>query len=327
MTRAEDLAELGLDDSDEIDDRTICKACFRLAKERHPDKGGNEEAFQRLSNARERLINDAYAEEADERKGEEASPEEEHDYEEEEDYWYGENYNFFRRAWEYGFDDDEQEEEYDDYYTNWHEATAAARARQRRENLKAGYDYRDHRASEEDEKCMFCGVNQPITEESAIRNGLNWEEFCAHPEGYKTCWICKDNHISVMTKNMALQKFAKKLDFTATSKRTGVEHHPVFWFLKLNGRSFHHQPVTEYSPVPPRNSEYFWYPDLEMEALSFGWKPRGQKKEEVPWIRKDVSDETAIVARTRQSQSSTPKKKKATSKVVTPEKKKRRKKR
>ena len=92
--------------------------------------------------------------------------------------------------------------------------------------------------------------------------------------------------------------------------------------LKFNDKSFHHQPKTEYCAGPTRNSEYYWYPDLEMEALSLGWKPRGDKKKDVPWVRKDLSDETELVA---QKPPSKPEKKKHVSNVVTPEKRKRRK--
>lgn len=316
-SRAEDLAELGLADDDSVDERVIRKKYLRLSRSRHPDKGGTKESFQRLVNAYEsyeRLRSGAYAADAS---TEEQEYQEDDSYEYEEDYWYGEHYNFFGRAWEYGFED---ESDYEDYFENWHREKAKARAKQRREELKRGYDYRDRKASPEDEKCMFCGVNQPITEEQAEAHDLNWEEYSAHPEGYKTCWVCKDQHVSVMTKKMACMKFAKKLDFTTRSSRTGGEYHPVFWFLKLDGRSFHHQPVTEYCEGPTLNSEYYWYPDLEMEALSLGWKPRGEKKNEVPWVRKDLSDNRSVV-----QAPSTPKKHKAKgptkkSKVVTPEK-------
>ncbi len=96
---------------------------------------------------------------------------------------------------------------------------------------------------------------------------------------------------------MALKKFAKKLDFKLRSTRTGREYYPVFFFLKLDEKSFHHQPVTNLIDGPTRNTEYFWYPDLEDRALAEGWIPRGKKEDEVPWVRKDLSYERAVVAK------------------------------
>jgi hypothetical protein len=57
-------------------------------------------------------------------------------------------------------------------------------------------------------------------------SGLNWKKYTTHPEGYKTCWNCKNNHVSVTSKSMALKKFAKKLDFKRKSTRTGIETIP-----------------------------------------------------------------------------------------------------
>lgn len=50
-------------------------------------------------------------------------------------------------------------------------------------------------------KCMFCGLNTPISQDTAAEdNGLNWEEYSAHPGGFLiTCWDCKNNHVSVMS--------------------------------------------------------------------------------------------------------------------------------
>jgi len=65
----------------------------------------------------------------------------------------------------------------------------------------------------------------------------------------------------------------------------GGLYHPVFWFLKLHEKTFHYQPNIGRLTL---NSQYFWYPDLEEEALERGWKPRGKDKLLVPWKRKDV---------------------------------------
>jgi hypothetical protein len=129
---------------------------------------------------------------------------------------------------------------------------------------------------------------------------------------------------------MALKKFAKKLDFKWKSTRTGVEYHPVFFFLKLDGKSFHHQPVTNLTDGVTRNTEYFWYPDLEDRAVTEGWKPRGKRKDEVPWARKDVSCGRAVIAKkqkpkkrkqnTNSSAGKTPRKLVRKAAPVTPEK-------
>lgn len=321
MTKAEDLAELGLADNEDVDERTIRKAYLRLSRSRHPDKGGTKESFQLLVNAYERLRSDTYAANVEEKEEDQGGGCGGGGGEYDEGFWYDAHHDFFQRAWEYGWADDAPE--FENYHENWHES-AKERARRRREDIRAGYDWRDRKAKASDEKCMFCGVNAPITKRKAKAEGLNWEEYSAHPDGLKTCWVCKDKHISVMTENMAIKKFGKKLDYMVTSSRTGTEYRPVFWFLKCKGRSFHHQPKTNYCEVPTRNSEYYWYPDLETEALSLGWKPRGKQKEEVPWTRKDKS--SALVAHMKPSP--TPKKRKAQDNrkmkaIVTPEKKQR----
>ena len=98
-------------------------------------------------------------------------------------------------------------------------------------------------------------------------------------DGYRrhnSCWNCKTTHKSMCTENMARKKFAKKLDDA------------VFVSLRMDGRTFHHQPVTNMTNESTRNSEYFWYPDLEREALARGWNPRGEMKNNVPWRRKDL---------------------------------------
>ena len=52
--------------------------------------------------------------------------------------------------------------------------------------------------------------------------------------------------------------------------------------------TFTAQPTTGLCEMT-RTSEYFWYPDLEKAALAAGWiwKPRGKKKESVPWWPKN----------------------------------------
>jgi hypothetical protein len=134
---------------------------------------------------------------------------------------------------------------------------------------------------------MFCSINRAIRKRSAERNGIAWYEYSAHPEGYKTCWVCKDKHASVMTEAMACRYFGHVLEFKI--KSTGNEYRPDFWDLKCDNKSFHHQSKTDYCEDNTRNRQFCWYPDLDAAALDHGWKPRGKKKLEVPWTRKDLS--------------------------------------
>jgi hypothetical protein len=106
-----------------------------------------------------------------------------------------------------------------------------------------------------------------------------------------------------MTKAMALKKFAKKLDFKVESARSGREYHPVFFFLKLEGKSFHHRPPVKKAnrSGATRNTEFFWYPDLVDRALAEGWTPR-EERDKVPWVRKDTSiayERAMVLAKTQ----------------------------
>lgn len=115
--------------------------------------------------------------------------------------------------------------------------------------------------------CTFCNTNAAITEESAKKNGMNWEEYAGYLEvangRYATCFACKKVHTSVMTEAMAKKKFAKKLaneDFEAL----------------FEGKRFTAQPIC--AGVITRKSVYYWTPDLEKEALERGWKKRNSAK-------------------------------------------------
>jgi curved DNA-binding protein CbpA len=309
MTRAEDLMVLEL--SEGVTPQEIRQKYKHLARRDHPDKGGSKEAFQRLSGAYERLsrpVDESSESEAYEDQSPASNSYSANDQDDfRSNFWYSHFYHFFQRRWNSGYEHDgdqssgygdADDDDNDDHFDHWQEATRKAYARERQENLKRGYDYRDHDVSECGKVCMFCGLHAPISEESAKASGLNWEEYTAHPDGYKTCWDCKNNHISVMSQSMALKKFAKKLDFKLESARTGREYYPVFFFLKLDQKSFHHQPVTRLTDGPTRNTEYFWYPDLVDRALAEGWTPR-EEKDEVPWVRKDtgIAYERAVVAK------------------------------
>ena len=290
------------DGANNVKETKIRRAYLRLAEQRHPDKsGGSKESFQRLVDAYERLTSrNAYArtsvaaasgpaasfptvDEQQEDDGE--GPYYYEDYDDsndgQRDYWYVQHYNFFQRASQTHRSSSSDEDDFDAFFENWHKA--------RRREYARGIDKRDRRRSNDSQcdVCMFCGVNEAIRKDDALENGLNWEEYCAHPYNYKTCWGCKNSHKSVMTEKMACHRFAKKL-----SGRTGNDR-PVFSVLKSHHKSFHHQPVVKGHEGPILNNEYYWYPDLEEKALELGWKPRRKKNNaEVPWQRKDIRNTT-----------------------------------
>ena len=179
---------------------------------------------------------------------------------------------------DYDYDDDNDNDyEYDD------DLIGTLNPRDQKSTEYHQQDYRDVkvRVNAFTVMCMFCGVNPAIIREEAIRNGLDWDEYVnsIRVDGYRrhnSCWNCKTTHKSMCTENMARKKFAKKLDDA------------VFVSLRMDGRTFHHQPVTNMTNESTRNSEYFWYPDLERAALVRGWNPRGEMKNNVPWRRKDL---------------------------------------
>ena len=184
----------------------------------------------------------------------------------------------FRRAWEYDFGDIK---EYQVYFENWHREQTIAREKLLEEEKLAARISNDD-SEEEQVMCMFCGSERAITKHEAELYGLNWNEYCAHPDKLKTCWPCKEANISVISEKTALLKFNKKLN-TTTMSNTGFEYYPFFAFLESKGKYFH-------QTVHNKEITYFWFPDLEMEALSLGWRPRGKKRQQgVPWVRKDLS--------------------------------------
>lgn len=80
---------------------------------------------------------------------------------------------------------------YESTFDGWHER-ARERARQRREDIKNKYDFRDRKrlpvtaaggvggvgssaAGGGDDCCMFCGVNRGISESAAKEWWLDWE--------------------------------------------------------------------------------------------------------------------------------------------------------
>lgn len=320
MRRDEALKVLELADS--ADGTAIRKQYLRLSKSRHPDKGGSKEAFQELVNAYEFLKSEAPKSAASKtprpssgkptsNKAPEPNTDSESSDTDEEEYYadgfgyYGFHYEFHRKYDSSSWGEGEQEDDYfADFFERSREKAKKEYARQRRENVKMGYDYRDELATG-GETCMFCGERTAITKEDAEDHGLNWKEYSAHPEGYRTCWACKNNQTSVMTECMATKKFAKKLDFTWEGPYGG-EYRPVFWLLRKGEQSFHHQPQTTRANGPTRNSVFYWYPDLEQEALARGWKPRGKKKEEVPWTRKDRARKVPQTPNRRTKKRSTP---------------------
>jgi hypothetical protein len=61
-------------------------------------------------------------------------------------------------------------------------------------------------------------------------------------------------------------------------------------FLKLAKRKFHHRPKTNMTHWNTINCVFYWYPDLESEALAHGWQPRGKMTDSVAWTRKDLPE-------------------------------------
>ena len=266
-TRAEDLVILGLS-SAEVDASVIKKAYYKLAKLRHPDKGGTKESFQTLVNAYERLEKNTYGPTSHAPRP--AGPS-----------------SYTPPSYSYdNYGDDDDDDDYREYAYGWHhdffggsggfedfyhryqqsaEERQKRRARQRARDVKDGYDWRDSATGEA--TCMTCEENDSITREDALANGLRWKEYKAHPERLRTCWACKNSHDSVMTEAQAGTKF-----------KVLKGHGTFFGRLRRERRSFHHRP--EHAGGMSRNSEYFWVKDLQREAKRLGWKPRGAKAAE-----------------------------------------------
>jgi hypothetical protein len=275
-----DLAELDLlkykNTSDDAETK-IHKAFLNKALALHPDRGGTRPAFQRAVNAFQRLKH-----RLEEERHSTAQINKSVDYygcnEKEEEYWYNEHYCFFQRAWEYDFGDIK---EYQVYFENWHREQTIAREKLLEEE-KLASETSNNDINEENHVCMFCGREPAVTKQEAELNGVNWNEYCAHPDKLKTCWPCIEGSISVISEKATLLKFNKKLS-TMTMSNTGFEYNPFFTFLKSKGKCFHRT-------IHNKEITYFWFPDLEMEALSLGWRPRGKKKKkDVPWVRRDLS--------------------------------------
>lgn len=301
--RVEDLQMLGLSSEDvkaQDSQRSIRKAFLRLSKTHHPDKGGTNEGFQKLTEAYYRLREEeaqggqsdeqeqnASAQRAEERSDHDSGTSwQEYDYY---NFWQHEFFHFFRQNsyHDYGHsDEDNSYQEYgysdeEDGFRSW-EQEAYDRKKSwseiHKQQLKVGVDFRDANAINEADACVFCGQNKPIEKRKAKNHGVKWIEYTestkprpGKEEGYNTCWICKTNHISVMTEKMGKTKFAKKLEDSS-----------IFQQLRRVRCTFTAQPKTAFCKGP-RTSEYFWYPDLETAALAAGWKPRGKQKERVPW--------------------------------------------
>jgi len=345
-TRTDGLAELGLDAGAAIDEKAIRRAFLKQSLPKHPDKeGGSTEAFQALSNAYHRLThNHRYPTPPSEREGHRSrkqasapkstprddkrkspssgksghskssrtsTPYDEGDDDESDDsdygHWGAEYSSLFHRTWQAAKNRDD-ESEYEEDFCSWEAETRRERARQRRDNVRRGYDYRDKAAAKNGNRhssnCMFCGKNRPISRTDALGHGLNWNEYnlvsktiTQYYPLYSTCWACKNSHKSVLTRKQATRKF--------TANKHTVLRSSEFAELKRMGRSFHHQPVTGYCEFT-RNNEYFWYPDLEKAALKLGWKA-SRRKSEVPWVRKDIESQPRSASRQRTTTAKTPK--------------------
>jgi curved DNA-binding protein CbpA len=333
MKRSDALDLFDLTDS--ATEKELDRKYRQLALQYHPDKPrGTKEQFQQLSGAYELLKEHFEASSESDRTGPSAtdttgtarkqgsaspaprsSSREDNDEsgEEEEDWRYSFHYEFF--SFHFAFNSEfersgDDSEEWAKQFRQHRETVRNEYERRRTENLRQNYDYRDRRSSSGASKCYFCKVNDPITKSDAINNGINWEEYSI--QGYRTCWNCKNKHISVMTENTAIKKFAKKLA-PEISGPYG-KYRFVFWDLRKINRFFHHQPRAKSSPCPTRNSKYYCVPDLEDAALARGWKPREKTKDGVQRTRKFCPGAVIPAA------CSTPKKKrKKTAAKVTPD--------
>lgn len=294
MTRGEDLQTLGLSDDEARNPRRIRLAFLRLTKVHHPDKGGTNEGFQKLSEAYYRLraennqggdrdehpAGDASGEEQNYDDGFEGQRDDDYDYY---NFWQNEFFSFFRQSYYHAYTQSDDEEE---AFHDW-EQEAYERKKQwsqiHRQQLKTGVDFRDVKAKGKADACIFCGKNKPIKKKKAESNGVDWDSYVQSVKprpgkdfGYNTCWVCKTNHDSVLTEAMAKNKFAKKL-----------KNSSIFMELRSAEYTFTAQPRTDLYQGETRVSEYFWYPDLEAAALASGWKPRGKMKGSVPWQPKN----------------------------------------
>lgn len=294
MTRGEDLQTLGLSDDEARNPRRIRLAFLRLSKVTHPDKGGTNEGFQKLSEAYYRLraennqggdrdehpAGDASGEGQNYDDGFEGQRDDDFDYY---NFWQNEFFSFFRQSYYHAYTQSDDEEE--DFH-DW-EQEAYERKKQwsqiHRQQLKTGVDFRDVKAKGKADACIFCGKNKPIKKKKAESNGVDWDSYVQSVTprpgkdfGYNTCWVCKSNHESVLTEAMAKNKFAKKL-----------KNSSIFMELRSAEYTFTAQPRTDLYQGETRVSEYFWYPDLEAAALASGWKPRGKMKGSVPWQPKN----------------------------------------
>jgi hypothetical protein len=304
---AEALAELGFSSNNEAApaEIEIRKAYLLQCRLRHPDKGGTKEDFQKLVNAYEFLSGMKPHDESSKQQqpNQDTTPttpkpqtqkpsstnhsSNSYNYsyyndEEEAEDCYASHFDFFHNFWA-GYDYNSYDNEYD-HFTKWHKTKQEA-ARQRREDIKNNYDWRDEMAQDSDEICMFCGCHKAITKESALASGLNWTEYSAHPSHYTTCWACLKSHHSVLTEAMAKKKFAGSLNVLVEGSYGPYNH--VFWSLRKDSKAFHYRPVC--GDRLTKNSCYYWYPDLKDMALQHGWKPRGVQSSQVPWRRKTES--------------------------------------
>jgi hypothetical protein len=277
-----DLAELNLlkykNTCDDAETK-IHKAYLNKALALHPDRGITRPAFQCAVNAFERLKH-CLEEECHSTAQINKSVNYYGCNEKEEEYWYNAHYCFFQRAWEYDFGDIK---EYQVYFENWHQQQTIAREKLLEEE-KLASETSNNNINKENHVCMFCGREPAVTKQQAELNGVNWNEYCAHPDKLKTCWPCIEGSISVVSEKATLLKFNKKLS-TMTMSNTGFEYTPFFTFLKSKVKCFH-------QTIHNNEITYFWFPDLEME----GWRPRGKKKQQdVPWVQKDLSSKREAV--------------------------------
>lgn len=123
-------------------------------------------------------------------------------------------YHFFSPSGSYRAHFPGDEDDWCSFFDQQREIARKRYQRMRRAQLRMGFDRRDSQAkSSNQDVCSFCGTKAGISFFHAMNNGIDWKEYASHPEEYKTCWDCKNNHVSVMTEKMAITKLlSKKLE-------------------------------------------------------------------------------------------------------------------
>ncbi|KAJ3065838.1 hypothetical protein HDU99_004038 [Rhizoclosmatium hyalinum] len=265
-TRDDDLATLKLAPGT-YDTNALKKAYHRESLQCHPDKGGTKEAFQKLTSAHERLQAGptAYIPKPQPRPSSSTAAPAQNLHNPFDDGGFdsdGDNEDFgFHSDYNWSFD---FEDFFDFFRTNtsfssfdkWY-LDPKLRAKKRKEDAKKGIDYRDRVGKPSHLQCDTCGVRDGIVKSVALKEGVNWNQYIAHPLKRKTCWNCKTIHKSVMTMNQAQR-----------DKRFKNLPDSFFMNLKRKEKFFSARPVAKSLGRPTRQSDYYWVADFPVAAIA-----------------------------------------------------------